>query len=762
MVHLSLRAEYITHSGHKNSLNAHIRHYDLVIRSQLTSELQNSKDLGPASSVMTINGSIPGPVLVFEEGELAEIKVRNEMAVETSIHWHGLLLPFDQDGVPYVNSPPIKPGTDWTFKFPLRQAGTYWYHSHTHLQEQSGLYGAIKILPQKSSHTDNTHELRDEVVLLSDYNSESPEQTLKNLRKDGDFYLYKKGTIRSYSEALSLGKLKNQLQNEWTRMGGMDLSDVGYDAFLANGTRVHRINSVGSKKVRLRIINGSSSTYFVLKSPIPFRLIEADGRPVEPLISQYMLIAVAETYDIEFQTLDRDIGLIVSAQDGTGETKIVIQRGEVVRDMLWASPIEKPDLYAIMDHASGEHKNHGSHGMQPAPQTTNHSNHSQHKSEHLVHGSEGSQNTNHTMLANEHAAHTQHTMHGNEHAAHTQHSMPSNEHETHTQGQSEKSVDVISVDQLKSTNAKTWNKADQEIKLTLNGDMRRYIWHLNGKVISQDRWLNVNEGDVIRIVFENKSMMHHPMHLHGHFFRVINNFGEFSPLKHTVDVAPHQTRIIEFKAEEPGRWMLHCHNLYHMTSGMGRVLRYQSFATTAEQDHLDHEDHHRHDSVFTKGQVELATNHAQFEYKWMKTWDEFVIRGELAEANSALDSYKVFENETDALYRRWIGNYTYVTAGMTSYHSHGHVAGGIGYIAPFLIHGELLAVSGENIRLRINRKFQWTKEWSSDIDWTWRPRWHGDRDNEYEITLMRSTAWSHSYGLMLTEKKIGVGIIYQF
>ncbi|HRO66873.1 MAG TPA: multicopper oxidase domain-containing protein, partial [Pseudobdellovibrionaceae bacterium] len=209
---------------------------------------------------LTVNGSIPAPVLEFTEGDEAEILVINRIPDdEVSIHWHGLLLPPEMDGVAYVNTPPIHPGKSHLFKFPLRQHGTYWYHSHTNVQEQKGVYGAFIIHP-KEPILKVTHDV---AVVLSDWSDEDANQILKNLRKDGDYYLYKKDSIRSLGGAWKAGALGVYLDNEWTRMGGMDLSDVGYDAFLINGKKDQQLLVTHpGETVRLRIINAAASSYF--------------------------------------------------------------------------------------------------------------------------------------------------------------------------------------------------------------------------------------------------------------------------------------------------------------------------------------------------------------------------------------------------------------------------------------------------------------------------------------------------------------------
>jgi len=212
--------------------NAHAK----TVRYELTIE-QKSVNLSGKKTVdfpLTVNGGIPAPTLEFTEGDDAEIVVKNRIPnQEASVHWHGILLPSEMDGVPYVNTPPIESGGEFTYRFRIRQHGTYWYHSHTMTQEQEGVYGAFIIHPKKKAIAYD----REVVVVISDWADESGESILNNLKKDGDYYLYKKGTMRSWLGAIQAGKLGDYLGNEWTRMGGMDLSDVGYDAFLINGKK---------------------------------------------------------------------------------------------------------------------------------------------------------------------------------------------------------------------------------------------------------------------------------------------------------------------------------------------------------------------------------------------------------------------------------------------------------------------------------------------------------------------------------------------
>ena len=244
---------------------------------------------------MTINGSIPGPTLRFTEGDVARIKVHNTMTVDTSIHWHGILLPPEMDGVPYISFPPIAPQSTFTYEFPIRQSGTYWYHSHSGLQEQRGIYGAIAISPRQMSH----HTDRDYTVVLSDWTDEDPNQVNRTLRRGSEWYALAKGSGQSILGAARLGMLRDYFKRELQRMPPMDIADVAYDRFWANGKTQLKLTANPGEKVRLRIVDGSATTYFYLEyAGGPMTIISADGIDVEPIKEKRFLIGVAETYDV--------------------------------------------------------------------------------------------------------------------------------------------------------------------------------------------------------------------------------------------------------------------------------------------------------------------------------------------------------------------------------------------------------------------------------------------------------------------------------
>lgn len=694
-----------------------------TVRYELT--LKNEKlNLSGKKAVdfaLTVNGGIPAPILEFTEGDDAEILVKNRIQnQEASIHWHGILLPSEMDGVPHVNSPPIKSGEDFTFKFKIRQHGTYWYHSHTMTQEQEGVYGALIIHPKKKTIAYD----KDVVVVLSDWADESGESIIKNLRKDGDYYLHKKGTMRSWLGAIQAGKLGIYLGNEWTRMGGMDFSDVGYDAFLMNGKRESQlVTAHPGEKIRLRIINAGASSYFhVALGQSPMKVISADGVDIEPIYAKELLMGMAETYDVLFQVPDhKNYELRATCQDGTGSASGWIGMGEKT-----PAPVKPfPDLYAAMDHSA--HAGHAEHAELNA------------HSEHSVHAAPSADQHHHD--------------HHHHHAAPPQ--------------QPTVAVETLSVDDLKSPTTTAFPKTAKlhDVKLVLGGDMERYIWHINNKAIHEDRTILINEGDVVRFTFENTTMMHHPMHLHGHFFRVLNKNGDFSPLKHTVDVPPHMSRTIEFLANEPGEWMLHCHNLFHMNTGMARVVKYSSFTPSHEVAHIQDQDHHLHDPWFFYGNAEAASNHAQANLRLSQTWNEVSAR--IEGRNTAGKNFSLgdpWEVEGDLLYHRWFDQYFHLIGGGTVFDEEASAVAGFGYLLPMLIETHALVDHRGKFRIDLEKRFQWTKSIFTDVDMVWRPNQAHKKghDFEYEISLMYGPTWSWAAGLMLTDQNIGAGVQVQF
>ena len=510
---------------------------------------------------MTINNSIPGPTLRFTEGGYAVIYVKNNMNVETSIHWHGLLLPNFFDGVPYLTTPPIKPGEVQKYEFPLKQSGTYWYHSHTMLQEQSGVYGSILIEPKEKKLVYD----KELVMVLSDWTNENPENVLRFLKRGTEWYNIKKGTATPLNKVIARRALGAQLNFWKQRMEGADIADIYYPAFLVNGKQTQKYPEFNpEEKIRLRIINGASSTSFWMtfggEDPI---LVSADGQDVLPVKHNKTFIAIAETYDFIINIPQNGkIEFRATAQDGSGTASAFLGKGEV----LSAPMVPKPDKIAMMKQMASMKMRMGAPALKFRPKKDEPVKMMENWGMKMDKEMEmkGTDKMNHSIK------HTMDDM-----------AMDSTIVENKMDDQAMPGMDMFSeynYNYLKSPE-KT-NFADsipvKEVLLNLTGNMQRYIWSMNGIPLSETDNIKIKEGEVTRITLNNLTMMHHPMHLHGHFFRVINKNGEYSPLKHTVNVPPMQQVTIEFYGNEYGDWFFHCHILYHMMGGMARVISYDT------------------------------------------------------------------------------------------------------------------------------------------------------------------------------------------
>jgi FtsP/CotA-like multicopper oxidase with cupredoxin domain len=486
--------------------------YDLTITDTVISYT------GKERKAIAVNGSVPMPTLYFTEGDTAEIHVHNKMHHETSIHWHGLLLPNEQDGVPYLTTPPVGPHSTFTYRFVIRQNGTYWYHSHTMLQEQIGMYGAIVIY--KRDH----HPAHEEVLLLSDWSDENPNQIERSLHYATDWYMIRKNAVQSYAESIKEGMFKTKLVNEWKRMHAMDVSDVYYERFLVNGDTAQ----IASKyepgdTVRLRVINGSSSTYFWLNyAGGQMRIVASDGMEVKPVAVDRLIVGVSEIYDVEVIVPDagKMYEFTATSEDRIGKASYWIGRGEKVYAPIWPklNYFQGMQMMNDMITTGGTMKDMG---MEMSLQ----------------------QMDMNTVMYRE-AYDTLTTLHYNMLQSPVPTALPEG--------------------------------PVRELHFELTGNMNRYVWTMNHKVISESDKIKIKKGENIRIILTNNSMMRHPMHLHGHFFRVVNQFGDYSPLKNVLDIMPMETDTIEFHAaEEYGDWYFHCHILYHMMAGMGRIFSYE-------------------------------------------------------------------------------------------------------------------------------------------------------------------------------------------
>ena len=577
-----------------------------TVTHKLTIAQEKISIAGTTAEGMTINGGIPGPTLRFQEGDTARIHVHNRMMVPTSIHWHGILVPPDMDGVPYISFPPIQPGSTFTYEFPIRQSGTYWYHSHSNLQEQSGVYGSIVIEPRLQHLNQNVDG--DHVILLSDWTTEDPHGVLRSLKRGSEWYAIEKGSSQSILGAARAGMLSDYFKRELQRMPAMDIADVAYDYFLANGQPETVISAKGEEVVRLRIINGSATTYFHLEyAGGPMTIISADGLEVQPVEQQRFLIAVAETYDVLIR-LPRSgaYELRATAHDGSGYASVWLGNGQ----RMHAPDVPKPNLYQGMRHgrlfsiwaltpsgAIGMPDNQIKAGKFDQPG--------------MMSMQDMSMEQSHTMDHSKHTTPSRPNVHHEDNSKHeADNPTAGNMTKPHNMMSKGKKYaknfrpfasDVSSMQDIAADGMdprRPWppyaklraieptafdpNKPVRDIRLTLDGDMERYVWFLNNKPLSESDVIRIRRGEVVRFIMINRTMMHHPMHLHGHFFRVLNGQGDHAPLKHTVDVAPMSTTVIEFSANEFGDWFFHCHLLYHMKSGMARVIHYEGYQPDPE------------------------------------------------------------------------------------------------------------------------------------------------------------------------------------
>ena len=555
--------------------NLPIHEYELIIAKGKVNKA------GKAVMGMTINGQIPGPILEFTEGEYAVINVTNKMDVETSIHWHGMLLPNFYDGVPYLSTPPIEPGHTLKYEFAIKQSGTYWYHSHTMLQEQSGIYGSFVIHPKE-----NALEYDKELVLmLSDWTNEKPMDVLRNLKRANEWYGIRKGTATPLNQVIKRGAFGAQLDFWRQRMEGADIADVYYPAFLINGEqKVEYPELEPGEKIRLRIINGGASTSFWMtfggEDPL---LVSADGLDIVPVKKNKTFIGVAETYDFILTIpTEGKAEFRITAQDGSGTASAFLGKGEV----LPAHFIPRPDKIGMMQKMAKMDMKMGAHALKFRPRKDERFKMKEEYGMQMA-DMQGMNNgdTDEMQMKNGKVnkdMHTDSLEMDHSKMGHT--NMPGMDMTKDSIAKARArmpGMDIFSeynYDYLKSPEKTIYadNIPVKNILLNLTGNMNRYIWSMNGVPLSETDKIKIEGGQVTRITLNNLTMMHHPMHLHGHFFRVINKNGEYSPLKHTVNVPPMQEVTIEFYGNEYGDWFFHCHILYHMMGGMARVFSYDT------------------------------------------------------------------------------------------------------------------------------------------------------------------------------------------
>jgi CopA family copper-resistance protein len=509
---------------------------------------------GKSRHAIAVNGQIPMPTLTFTEGDTAEIYVHNRMNEETSMHWHGVFLPNQYDGVPNLTQMPISPHTTHLYRFPIIQHGTHWYHSHSKLQEQIGMYGAMILNKRKEQNIPTLP------IVLSDWTDMKPEEVHRSLHNATDWFAIKKGTTQSYAEAIRSGYLKTKFRNEWKRMNAMDVSDVYYERFLINGENVNEQPQFKARdKVRLRIANAGASSYFWLTyAGGKITVVATDGNDVVPIEVDRLIVAVSETYDVIVEIPENKCyELLATPEDRTKSTSLWLGKGLKMP----APKLPKLKYFAGMKMMNNMMAMNGD--LEPMGMVM--SNQAMDMNTVMYPEVTGEEKPKEKMNMD--------TAQGN----HMQ-NMPGMNMESQTAD-----IVILNYGMLRAPEKTTLRSGPtREFHFELTGNMNRYVWSLNNKTVSESDKILIKKGENLRIIIYNGSMMRHPMHLHGHDFRVINGQGDYAPLKNVLDIMPMETDTIEFAATESGDWFFHCHILYHMMSGMGRIFSYENSAVNPE------------------------------------------------------------------------------------------------------------------------------------------------------------------------------------
>lgn len=522
---------------------------------------------GAGRMATTINGSIPAPTLRWREGDTVTLRVKNNLQHDTSIHWHGILLPANMDGVPGLSFKGIPPRETFTYQFKLKQSGTYWYHSHSMFQEQTGMYGPLIIEPREPDPF--TYD-RDYVVMLSDWTDEEPHRLFAKLKKMSDYYNFNQQTLGDFWRDMQKQGLKPTMENRklWgeMRMMATDLADVSaYTySYLMNGT-APADNWTGlfnkGEKIRLRFINGAAMTFFDVRIPgLKMTVVAADGQNIHPVSVDEFRIGVAETYDVIVEPeTDEPYTVFAQSQDRSGYA-----RGTLSPRAGLEAPVPEPDPRPLLTMADMGHGGMAHGGMK--------------------HGE--MQGMDHGQMAG-----MDHSMHGGglTHPA-SEEGNPFVDMQTMAP---EPKLDDPGIG-LRGNGRKVLTYADtrslfedpdgrdpgREIELHLTGHMERYVWSFNGIKFADAEPLRLRYGERVRIKLVNDTMMEHPIHLHGVWSDLEDEQGNFLVRKHTVNMPPGTVRSYRVTADALGRWAYHCHLMYHMEAGMFREVRIEEGGAT--------------------------------------------------------------------------------------------------------------------------------------------------------------------------------------
>ncbi|MBO9353738.1 copper resistance system multicopper oxidase [Bordetella petrii] len=514
---------------------------------------------GNSRQATTVNGSLPAPTLRWREGDTVTIRVKNRLKEATSIHWHGIILPFEMDGVPGLSFTGIAPGQTFTYRFKVRQSGTYWYHSHSGMQEATGVYGALIIDPREA---DPIRADREYVVQLSDWTDEDPMRVLAKLKMQGDYYNYNQPTAADFFQDASRAGLRAALDRRkmWNemRMNPTDLADLSADVltYLMNGTTPAG-NWTGlfrpGERVRLRFINGAANTFYDVRIPgLDLTVVQADGINVEPVTVDEFRFGPGETYDVLVQPKDDAYTIFAQAMDRTGYARGTLATQAGLQAPV--PPLDAPEWLAMAD-MMGAMKGEGHGGMQG-----------------MDHG--GMSGMSHGgMAAGGASARVRHAR--TEYGASTDMrvDMPRTNLDDPGVGLRNNGRRVLTLSQLHTVGGPMDPRgAEREIELHLTGNMERYTWSFDGVEYGKSTPVHFRHGERVRVILHNDTMMTHPMHLHGMWSELETPDGQFLARRHTIPVQPAQRISFLVTADALGRWAWHCHLMLHMDAGMFREV----------------------------------------------------------------------------------------------------------------------------------------------------------------------------------------------
>jgi CopA family copper-resistance protein len=523
---------------------------------------------GKVRVATSVNGSVPAPVLRLREGDLVTINVTNRLKEPTSIHWHGFRLPADMDGVPGLSFGGIMPGQTFTYRFPIVQGGTYWYHGHSGMQEQTGLYGAAIMVPKDKEPYAYDREY---VVMFSDWTDEDPMAVIANLKQQSSYYNFQQKTLPDYlAEAKEKGI--KATWDDWAmwakmRMSPTDILDVSGSTYtyLVNGQPPARNWTALFKpgeKVRLRFINGAAMSTFDVRIPgMMMRVVAADGSDVEPVEVNEFRIGVAETYDVIVEPEDRAYTIFAQVQDRTGYARgTLAPRPGMTAEV---PPMDPRPMRTMADMGMSMKSMGGMAGMAGMDHGA-----------HAGHGGQSASQPNRVpgkVVLNADGVDPK-TMRGSPWVDNVADDPKSRLHEPGA-GQEDNGRRVLLYTDLKAlTPDPDTRPPDRELEFHLTGNMERWTWGFDGKKFSESKPIPIRRGERVRFTLVNDTMMEHPIHLHGFLFSLENGQDGNLPLKHTINVKPAEKVSFLWTADTPGHWAFHCHLMFHMDMGMFRTV----------------------------------------------------------------------------------------------------------------------------------------------------------------------------------------------